>query len=323
MQMELNLIKPRLATSVNVNIRALVKAVGIRPNYTEYNYDTKSIKYINEKNAFGDGIALNKNAILLYMYLHFLNVNANAHAVLDIYEASKYLSISERTVIHNMKILNHKGYLRFCEGDLSGTYHIFIDYYADNNLPASRGGSGFITLTRNIFDKLRTLRTINALRFAIRGLMDQFPGKQNVGTSTGCDLSKLKTVFPSYTQVKDIYKILSNSTIKEMFDIAIAASGKYIKINATKSFDPRKERQELIAKSEKKIREFFDSMNLKYPDDQIHPSKKEFHDIGKIALRIPLDNITMAIKQVYVNNNGTPIRNLPAYIRTLANRIIS
>ena len=85
MQMELNLIKPRLATSVNVNIRALVKAVGIRPNYTEYNYDTKSIKYINEKNAFGDGIALNKNAILLYMYLHFLNVNANAHAVLDIY----------------------------------------------------------------------------------------------------------------------------------------------------------------------------------------------------------------------------------------------
>ena len=67
MQMELNLIKPRLATSVNVNIRALVKAVGIRPNYTEYNYDTKSIKYINEKNAFGDGIALNKNAILLYM----------------------------------------------------------------------------------------------------------------------------------------------------------------------------------------------------------------------------------------------------------------
>ena len=108
-----------------------------------------------------------------------------------------------------------------------------------------------------------------------------------------------------------------------MFDIAIAASGKYIKINATKSFDPRKERQELIAKSEKKIREFFDSMNLKYPDDQIYPSNKEFHDIGKIALRIPLDSITMAIKQVYVNNNGTPIRNLPAYIRTLANRIIS
>ena len=222
-----------------------------------------------------------------------------------------------------MKILNRKGYLRFCEGDLSGTYHIFIDFYTDNNLPASRGGSGFITLTRNIFDKLRTLKTINALRFAIRGLMDQFPGKQNVGTSTGCDLSKLKTVFPSYTQVKDIYKILSNSTIKEMFDIAIAASGKYIKINATKSFDPRKERQELIAKSEKKIREFFDSMNLKYPDDQIHPNNKEFHDIGKIALRIPLDSITMAIKQVYVNNNGTPIRNLPAYIRTLANRIIS
>lgn len=106
--MELNLIKPILATSVNVNIRALVKAVGIRPNYTEYNYDTKSIKYINEKNAFGDGIALNKNAILLYVYLHFLNVNANAHAVLDTYEASKYLSIPERTVIHNMKILNRK-----------------------------------------------------------------------------------------------------------------------------------------------------------------------------------------------------------------------
>ena len=323
MQAELNLIKPRLATSVNVNIRALVKAVGIRPNYKEYDSNKKIIRYINEKNAFGEGIALNRNAIFLYIYLHFLNVNSNAHTVLDIYEASQYLSIPKRTILYNMRVLNQKGYIRFCEGDLAGTYHIFIDYYADNSLSASNGGSGFIIITKSIFDKLRTLKTINSLRFAIRGLMNELPGKQNMGTKTGCNFDKLKTMFPSYIQLKEIYRILTNSTIKAMFDIAIAPSGKYIRIDASKTIDPRKERQKIYATAEKEIRGFFDSMNLKHTDNQIHPNDKEFRDISKIALRVPMEYITAAVNQIFANQNGTPIRNLPAYIRTLANRMIS
>ena len=108
-----------------------------------------------------------------------------------------------------------------------------------------------------------------------------------------------------------------------MFDIAIEPSGKYIRIDASKTFDPRKERQKIYATAEKEIRGFFNSMNLKHADNQIHPNDKEFLDISKIALRVPMEYITAAINQIFANQNGTPIRNLPAYIRTLANKMIS
>ena len=59
----INLIKPRLSSSVNISIEALVKAVGLRPNCVEV--INNKVTYINEYNAFGNGNTLNRNALLV------------------------------------------------------------------------------------------------------------------------------------------------------------------------------------------------------------------------------------------------------------------
>ena len=212
----INLIKPRLSSSVNISIEALVKAVGLRPNCVEV--INNKVTYINEYNAFGNGNTLNRNALLVYMYLHFLDVNSEAHCVLDLYQAHKYLDLPERTILNNLRILSRKDYICFCPGTLDGTYDIFINYYTTKALPANAGGKGFIVLSKILLDKLKKLPGINELRFTVRGLMNKVPGKQNMKLSDGCNMSKLKTMFPTYTQVKDSL-LRRDSTLSSLISV--------------------------------------------------------------------------------------------------------
>lgn len=318
----INLIKPRLSSSVNISIEALVKAVGLRPNCVEV--INNKVTYINEYNAFGNGNTLNRNALLVYMYLHFLDVNSEAHCVLDLYQAHKYLDLPERTILNNLRILSRKDYICFCPGTLDGTYDIFINYYTTKALPANAGGKGFIVLSKILLDKLKKLPGINELRFTVRGLMNKVPGKQNMKLSDGCNMSKLKTMFPTYTQVKDIIKVMSNDIINSIFKISQSESSKYFKIRLLETYDAYAEKRKQFAKAEKQIRDYFDILNSEFAPKSvtINPTDRQFKDMSKIASTNNIDNIKLAIKQIYTNFDFiAPIRNLPGLVRVKAREL--
>lgn len=318
----ISLIKPRLSSSVNISIEALVKAVGMRPNCVDV-IDNK-IVYINEHNAFGCESTLNRNALLLYMYLHFLDVNSEAHCVLDLYQAHKYLDLPERTILNNLRILSRKDYICFCPGVLDGTYDIFINYYTTKALPAKAGGKGFIVLSKILLDKIKKLPGINELRFAVRGFMNKIPGKQNMKLSDGCNMSKLKTMFPTYTQVKDIIKVMSNDVINSIFKINRSESSKYFKIRLLETYDAYAEKRKQFAKTEKQIRDYFGILNSEFAPKAvtINPTDRQFKDMSKISSTCSIDSIKLAIKQIFTNFEFiSPIHNLPGLVRVKAREL--
>ena len=317
MQDEINFIKQNYALSVNVSIAALVNASGRQDNYVRENING-SKTYINETNAFGSGERLKFNSIILYIYLHFLGPNQNAHVLIDIDEASRYLSISKRTILNNLNILYRKEYIAFTEGILEGTYDVFLEYYSDNGVKASNSGRGYLAISQEIFQNLLKLRNTNMLRLALRSCLSTIPGKQNIGMETGCTLSSIKRLFPSYVKRKDIFEMFSNKLIQRILDIKVALSKKYCTIKVKTSYNPTNKRNSIITDAQSKLSSLFESLNLKHPYNQFKPDGKEMVDISKIALRVPLKSIETAIRKLYYNYTRAEVKNLPALIRTLA-----
>lgn len=317
MQDTLNYIKPNYANSANVSIAALVNASGRQANYSCENTDG-SRSYINETNAFGMGNKLKFNSIILYMYLHFLGPNENAHVLLDIEEAARYLNIPRRTILNNLNILYHNEYIAYTSGIVEGTYDIFLEYYSSNGLKSSESGRGYLTISQKLFLNLLKLRNTNMLRLAIRSCLNAVPGKQNMGMETGCNIRDLKRLFPSYVKRKDIFTMLSNKLIQNILDVKVAVSKKYCTIKVKHDFDPTTQRNMIVTNARNRISVLFESLNLKHEDNKFLPTAKELLDISKIALRVPLKSIETAIRKLYYNYTRTDVKNLPALIRTLS-----
>lgn len=314
---ELDYIIPQYVNFANINIKALVNAVGKQSNYTIENADG-TISYINELNAFGIGEKLHANSLLLYIYLHFLGPNNNAHVLLDIVEASNFLNMSVRTLRNNLRILRRKGYINYINGILDDTYDIFIEYYQENNLNAISGGRGYISMTKNTFISLIAIHGTNKLRFAIRALLNDVPGKQNMGFSSGCSMKDLKRIFPSYTKKKEILNILSDTNIKRLFDIKVSRSMSYCQVIVKDNFSSHALKDELLKTAHQKIKQTFQSLEIKHQHNQFNPTAKELNDICKISLRTPLKQIETAIHKLYYNYSRATVKNLPGLIRVLA-----
>lgn len=303
--------------TASISITSLVNAIGKRPQYSVEREDGSRC-YVNEKNAFGSGEKLKTNAILLYIYIHFLSPDQNARTRIDLFEASDYLSMPKRTLLNNLRILVRRGYICCVEGVLEGTYDILIESYSANGDTAKNGGRGYLTMTTETFAQIRTIRRINELRFAIRGLLNSVPGKQNCGLANGCPFSVLKGFFPTYTKRKDILEIMSSTKLNSLFDISLAKSMKYCAVKVRDDFDARMLKNKIVADVQPKILKRFESLNAKYPDNQFNPTASELKDICNICLREPLERVLSAIARIYYSHTRSEIKNLPAYIRTLA-----
>lgn len=303
--------------TANISITSLVNAIGKQPQYSVEHTDGSRC-YVNETNAFGSGEKLKTNAILLYIYIHFLSPDQNARARIDLSEASDYLSMSKRTLLNNLRILVHRGYICCVEGILEGTYDILIESYHTNGYTAKNGGRGYLTITAETFAHILTIRHINELRFAIRGLLNSVPGKQNCGLANGCSFRVIKGFFPTYTKRKDILEIMSSTNLNSLFDISLAKSLKYCTVKVRNDFDAHMLKNKIVADAQPKILKRFESLNAKHPDNQFNPTASELKDICNICLREPLERVLSAITRIYYSHTRSDISNLPAYIRTLA-----
>lgn len=320
MSSKLHFIEQEYNVDASVSIKAIVNAVGKQSNYTVQRANG-TIEYINEKNAFGDNCKLNKNAIILYIYLHYLNPNQNAHVLLDIAEACDFLKMSERTVLNNLRILQRSGYIMYVSGILEGTYDIFIEFYTENGNTASQSGRGFVTIPLTLFNEIKVLNGLNKVRLALRSVINAFPGKQNSGLETGCSFSSLRRLFPVSTKKKDIINILEDTSLNKILKVEVSKALNYCKVKVKDTMHPASaasSKHKIAESALKNIRNLFKSLDIKHEQNQMRPTEKELRDISKITYRIPLQKVETAIRKVYYSYERSAIKNLPALIRSLS-----
>lgn len=313
----LNFISFKYAETAMISTKALINAIGKRPNHVITDY-TGVKKYVNELNAFGFDEKLHSNAIILYIYIHFLNPNQDSHVNLDIYEASDFLKLSKRTVLNNLKILRKRGYINFVEGVLEGTFDIFIEHYNSIGLAADHGGRGYITLPLSSFKKIKEVKTTNSIRFVIRGLLESVPGKQSSNLKSGCSIETIKQFFPKSTKRKELFRVLTDSCVNELFNIKIAKSLKYCTIRPKPITDTAKIRTDVLSDAKESIKKLFASLNEKYQDNQFWPTNKELNDISRICLKVPCEDVKVGILKLYKHYTRASVKKLPALVRILA-----
>ena len=315
-------ITPVYASSVNVNIKALVNAIGHQRAYYAVN-TVGHLEYRDENDIFGKSSVLHTNAILLYLYLHFLQPSASANVLIDVKEAADYLGRPVRTIVNNLRILRKKGYINFEPGFIEDTHDVFIEYYSDNGLTSYQGGTGYIVIDKTVMDRLISIKRINTLRFILRSLLSSVPGKQNIGLNDGCTMSELRRIFPTYTQRKDVIAILNDETVNKLLHIRFGRTLNYLKVRIADKFDSLAIKTKQLAETRRKLKELFTSLDLKYPENKFAPSRAELYHISNITLNYPMETLMRAIKQVYVNRNRSDIKNLSAYLYTATQRLLT
>ena len=117
---------------------------------------------------------------------------------------------------------------------------------------------------------------------------------------------------------------MSNDIINSIFKISQSESSKYFKIRLLETYDAYAEKRNQFAKAEKQIRDYFDILNSEFAPKSvtINPTDRQFKDMSKIASTNSIDNIKLAIKQIYTNFDFiAPIRNLPGLVRVKAREL--
>ncbi len=144
-----------------------------------YHKEMKKI-YVNEKARYGERTTLSRNAILVFVYLHFLSPDENGFIrMVNIQEAADFLHCCPRTVRNSLNSLASSGYiaLRKLE-NIPCHYSVFLSEFKDYFRTAKEGGRGYLLLTKETFLALAGQSTINSLRLAVRSILSFADGRE-------------------------------------------------------------------------------------------------------------------------------------------------
>lgn len=287
-------------------------------------YTTSNRKiYVNEKNRFKERHLLKKNAILLFMYLHFLNPDANGLVYVDIEDAADTLSCSERTIKNNLALLNRHNYIDLAPNAVApGYYRLFLSEYKTYFLPAHMGGRGYSIIAKSTFKELSLLPDINSLRLAIRNILPETEPKAATDRRLARSYKEIKRDLPTYCSKNTIRKISSTSQFQKLF--RINAKKRFIIIEAKEEHNPLHTANALRSDCRIRVTKLISSINASVASTKnrilFNVTETQLNDIANIALKIPVQYITSAIRLIYDEyiSHNQHVQNLPALVRTVA-----
>lgn len=139
------------------------------------------IVYVNEKNQFarskepGAGylpeaqIRLKSGAILLFIALHFCNINTATGIAynINVNDLAGLLNCNKKTVYNNLNLLTNYGYIHYIPVDRDYVT-VAIQNYSNNFFKADQGGRGYYLITADLFNQILPLKKINELRLCLR-----------------------------------------------------------------------------------------------------------------------------------------------------------
>lgn len=177
------------------------------------------VKYVNERNQFGNRVALQSNAILLFMALHFLDVdNQGFIQHVQTSQMAELLHCDRKTIHNNIQALVKYHYI-MSGAEYDGEYTIYLPDYKNYFMPADKGGRGYLNLSLDIFDELVKVHSITALRLYLRVLAERDATTDVDQTSTKT-YKEMKRYLPRYCNRSVIQGALMKATSAAfLFDI--------------------------------------------------------------------------------------------------------
>lgn len=194
------------------------------------------VVYTNESHYYNlpkeqKGVRLSKTQIKLGLLYHFLLDNSRGIIPrVNIVEVAKEMGCDVKTIHAAHEVLNKYNYLHICRID-STHVSVYVPERKNYALPREKGGTGYITMPKNLLQELFALSNVNELRAAIRIMIkedtanikkeveevDQAQG-QPTRKAARFKLIEMLPFFPKYMRHKKSTNTILDS-LKELFHV--------------------------------------------------------------------------------------------------------
>ena len=283
-----------------------------------YEYSQQK-KYINEKNRYSVRKVLKRNALLLFMYLHFLNPDAAGLIQFDIEDAADLLNCTERSIRNNLRLLEKANYIIVKPSSIYGVYSAFITEYPSYFKKASMGGRGYSVISKDVFYQLLKMKDINSLRLSIRSLLIDIDNTKKPELRKS--YKDLHYILPDYCTKKDIKNIITSTSFSSLFSASVKK--RYVVLNIKDEFNVtklanilRQQCKEAVQQQLHEIEVYKDKNHLK---ESLVLSNTDMIDICNIALKFPIRNICNSLMILYTDYivPHLPIGKIGSLLRTI------
>ena len=227
-------------------------------NYTE------SKKYINEKNKFGYQQTLKTNPIKLLLAYHFMQPDSIGMIKdVSIKELADLVGCTTETIQANNKILQDYGYISVCHSGLfDGHINVMLMEYKDYHKTAEEGGTGYITMSAAMLDKILDIEGINPLRINLKGILEvdnaSYRNTEDPELSSAtATFKKLQGFLPGYCKRNVIINAMQgNSSI-----IDFKYDSNIVIFNINPEFAQKNMRGSMLADEEASMKEYIANLN--------------------------------------------------------------
>lgn len=279
----------------------------------QYYTETK-VQYINEGHRYGKRKPLKKYALLLYMYLHFLEPDEHGFvSKIDSEETAGALGCSQRTIMNNLDLLCKAGYITYAKLSIPGYYQAFITDYDSIFKTAKQGGRGFLRIGAEFISRICALPDINSIRLAVRSYINNLDYSTRAKMDKEKSIKEIKSQLPEYVTKKKLLDTLQDPVFRSMFQVSTKTRSATIIV--LPEFDQAKIAEQVRGACKKEVSGLIDVINKearatsrasKLPS--IRLTDKEMTDIANISLKFPLHSILKAVRHFY---QTYIVRNLP------------
>ena len=221
-------------------------------------------KYVNETNMFGYQKTLKNNAIKLLLVYHFLQPDSiGMIRDVGIKELAQLVGCTAETVRDNNQTLQNYGYICVCNSGLYDNHiNVLLTEYRDYHKTAAEGGTGYITMSAAMLNKILGIEGINPLRLTLKGILEvdnaSYRNTEAPELSFAtADYKKLRGFLPGYCKRGVIIKAMQgNSSIIDFeYDSHIIT----FKINP--EFAQKNMRGSMLADEEARMKEYIANLN--------------------------------------------------------------
>lgn len=189
------------------------------------------VKYINERNMYGNAPRLKAIALKLLVIYHFSCPDERGFVrSLSPKELASYLGCTVRSIKNANRKLENYGYIMYCNDGSKNRFHVILSEYTTYALSAKEGGRGYATFNRCFLDELVKLQDLNQLRVFLRAALDmdtnRNPKRELIQEN---QYSFLRSFLPRYCKPNIIKKALSAAS--NLFQVAFGEDVIALKMN--------------------------------------------------------------------------------------------
>lgn len=281
---------------------------------------TQEKVYVNEKNRYGERHPLQKNALLLFLYLHFQNPDKAGLVEFEVETAAQELGCSIRTVQNNLRLLHEHSYIAFSKGRYPGHYYAFLMEFKNYFKKAAENGRGYFTMSKEIFQTVSEMEDINSVRLALRSFAEYVEEDRKPDYVNDRTFDEIKRNLPEYCTKKDIRETVKRDGFQKMFQTAERKHS--IILNMRKEFNPFVLVEKIILDGINRITTKINDINLSIIDthqSMLFLTEPQIRDIAKIALKHPVQHILDAVQDMYEGYTklGLEVKEPGALVRTI------